>query len=83
MNKDTLVHKLTGTTAPTQITERENIIIDKCLVEINQREEQLKQSSELLNTYGDRIDKAEKELQQLRNFRKSIIENSKALLEDI
>jgi hypothetical protein len=82
MDKSTLLHKLTGTIAPIQITERENIIIDKCLVEINQREEQLKQSSELLNAYGDRIEKADKELAELRRFRKSIIDNSKALLED-
>lgn len=83
MDKSTLLHKLTGTIAPIQITERENILIDKCLVEINQREEQLKQSAELLNAYGDRIEKADKELAELRKFRKSIIDNSKALLEDI
>ena len=44
---------------------------------------QLKQSSELLNTYGDRLDKAEAELRTLHDFRKSIINNIKALLEDM
>jgi len=41
MTKDYLYYKLTGTEIPKFINERENIIIDKCLEIINDRELEL------------------------------------------
>jgi len=41
MTKEDLYYKLTGTEIPKFINERENIIIDKCLVIINDRELEL------------------------------------------
>lgn len=43
MTKATLLYLLTGTETPLHITKRENEIIDKCLVLINEREGEEKQ----------------------------------------
>ena len=48
MEKQKLLYKLTGTETPRFISEREDVIIDKCLVIINDLEKDTEQNAELL-----------------------------------
>jgi len=65
MKREDLLYKLTGTETPLFISERENVIIDKCLNLINDLESEVKnldislvsKRSELLNGLLDFADK--------------------------
>lgn len=49
MKKEELLYKLTGTEEPQFVNERENVIIDKCLEIINEKEQELQSAIDIIN----------------------------------
>jgi len=45
MTKEVLLYKITGTETPKFVSEREMCIIDKCLIIINEKDDEIKELS--------------------------------------
>lgn len=83
MEKGTLLEKLTGTDTPKFITERENVIIDKCLKIINNLDEEIQLHKKLVGVIFLLSSDGHRDSVNLKQYARNEDELKKLLINDI
>jgi hypothetical protein len=83
MNKLELIQKLTGTDNPRMITEREDVIIDKCLDIINNLDEKIQLHNESVDVIFLLSSDGHRDSVNLKQYARNEDELKKLLINDI